>query len=156
IVGYLVLFSAPLHAQTTAARPDRGMMPNATYSVSDIENINLQNGNVSLSIPLASLPPIAGGKLSWSINAYYNSKPWDIPRLQLLAQTFGYHPFVVDTPQVADVGGWRISDRYYLEIREAHLDFDYQLPQTTDSDYPLMVNNTYYKAILRMPDGAEH
>ena len=48
-----------------AARPERGTMPNRTYSLSDIENISLQNGNVNLSIPLASLPPIAGGKLSW-------------------------------------------------------------------------------------------
>ncbi len=155
-IGWLFSTSAQLNAQTTAARPDRGTMPNASYSISDLENINLQNGNVSLAIPLASLPPIAGGKLSWTINAYYNSKPWDIPRQQLLAQTFGYHPYVVDAPQVADTGGWRISDRYYLEIREAHSDFDYQLPPATDSDYSLMVNNSWYKVMLRMPDGAQH
>jgi hypothetical protein len=57
-----------------ASRPDRGVMPNGSYAISDIENINVLNGNVNIRIPLASLPPIAGGKLSWTITAQYNSK----------------------------------------------------------------------------------
>ena len=68
-VGALILmvgFSSLALGQQTAARPDRGTMPGATYQTSDIENISLSNGNVNLSIPLASLPPMAGGKLSWT------------------------------------------------------------------------------------------
>src|ERR1044072_6595741 len=84
----ILLLSGPLTlAQTTAARPDRGTRPNGSYSVSDVENISLQNGNLNLNIPLASLPPIAGGKLSWSLNAHYNSKVWDVSRTQQLGQT---------------------------------------------------------------------
>ena len=52
-----------------AVRPERGTMPNRAYSLSDIEQISIENGNVHLSIPLASLPPIAGGKLSWTVSA---------------------------------------------------------------------------------------
>ena len=47
----LLLLPASLAAQNTAARPDRGIMPGASYSVSDIENINLSNGNLGLTIP---------------------------------------------------------------------------------------------------------
>jgi hypothetical protein len=36
----LTVSSLPVIAQTTAARPDRGMKPNGSYSVSDIESIN--------------------------------------------------------------------------------------------------------------------
>src|ERR1700752_5436445 len=84
---FLTLAIVCLHAaiglgQTTAARPDRGTMPNSSYAVSDIESISLQNGNVNLNIPLASLPPIAGGKLSWTISANYNSKLWNVTRYQ--------------------------------------------------------------------------
>jgi hypothetical protein len=43
----MALGSLPVMAQTPAARPDRGIKPNASYSVSDIESINLQNGNLS-------------------------------------------------------------------------------------------------------------
>ncbi|HET9786580.1 MAG TPA: hypothetical protein VFP47_05585, partial [Pyrinomonadaceae bacterium] len=84
VFGALVtlLWPASLAAQNTAARPDRGIMPGASYSVSDIENINLSNGNLQLSIPLASLPPIAGGKLKLTLNATYNSKLWNITRTE--------------------------------------------------------------------------
>jgi len=40
-----------------AARPDRGVMPNGSYAVSNIENINVLNGNVNIRIPLASKKP---------------------------------------------------------------------------------------------------
>lgn len=68
-------------AQQTAARPDRGIGL-SSYAISDIESINLTNGNLNLSIPLASLPPIAGGKLSLGWRAVYNSKLWNIIRDQ--------------------------------------------------------------------------
>ena len=64
-------------AAQSAARPDKGIQPIGTYSVSDIENVNLTNGNVNLDIQLAALPPMAGGKLSWNLNAIYNSKLWN-------------------------------------------------------------------------------
>ncbi|MFL6255318.1 MAG: hypothetical protein ACJ74T_09855, partial [Pyrinomonadaceae bacterium] len=78
----LALLCAPTAAQQgqTAARPDRGVNPGGAYSVSDVENISLQNGNVNLSIPLASLPPITGGKLSLTVRANYNSKLWNVVR----------------------------------------------------------------------------
>src|SRR5258708_4263541 len=69
-------------SQQTAARPDRGIMPGASYSVSDTENISLSNGNLNLSIPLAGLPPIAGGKLKFTLSAVYNSKLWNVTRFQ--------------------------------------------------------------------------
>jgi RHS repeat-associated protein len=152
----LLLGSASAVAQVTAARPDRGMMPNGSYAVSDIERINLQNGNVNLEIPLASLPPIAGGKLSWTIKAHYNSKLWDITRSQAIGQAFDLseHYYEVDTPQIN--GGWRVSGQYMIEIRDAQDDFDYEMPPEADQDYPLMVNHSWYKVVLLMPDGTEH
>jgi hypothetical protein len=155
----LLLGATAVYSQTTAARPDRGTRPNGSYSVSDIENISLQNGNVNLNIPLASLPPMAGRKLSWSLNAQYNSKVWDVSRTQQIGQGFDGEPqyYVVDNVQQSDRGGWRITGQYSLEIRDAHNDFDYQLPPVgQEPDYSLMVNHTWYKVVLIMPDGSEH
>ena len=42
LLAVLFLSAANVIAQTTAARPDRGTMPNGSYAVSDIENISLQ------------------------------------------------------------------------------------------------------------------
>lgn len=154
----LFLSATTVFAQTTAARPDRGTMPNGSYSVSDIENISLQNGNLNLNIPLASLPPIAGGKLSWSLNAQYNSKIWDVVRTQAIGEDFDHHLhyYVVDSVQQTDRGGWRVTGQYQIEIRNAHDDFNYQLPPVADQDYPLMLNYNWYKVMLVMPDGSEH
>jgi RHS repeat-associated protein len=143
-----------------AARPDRGTMPNRTYSVTDVENISLQNGNVNLSIPLASLPPIAGGKLSWTVSAHYNSKLWNVTREQANAEQLTWAPYNFNTPQISDSSGWRIGGAYRFQFRNANEDF-YRLWYPGNSGLPyqelsLLNNNQWYKVVLVMPDGSEH
>lgn len=132
----LALFCAPAAAQQgqTAARPDRGVNPGGAYSVSDIENISLQNGNVNLSIPLASLPPMAGGKLSLTVRATYNSKLWNVVREEIENGSPAQR-YVVDRPQLSDAGGWKVDARYYIDFREARDDFWYLDPvMASDTD----------------------
>lgn len=95
-----------------ASRPDRGVMPNGSYSVSDIENINVLNGNVNIRIPLASLPPIAGGKLSWTISAQYNSKAWNVTRYQQNDDPLTWQPYNIETPGTD--AGWSIGNTYTM------------------------------------------
>jgi RHS repeat-associated protein len=156
----LLLSVAIAVGQDAAARPDRGVMPGGSYSVSDIENISLQNGNLNLEIPLAALPPIAGGKLSWVIKARYNSKLWNITRAQADAPDNEYHPYVIDTPQLSDLGGWRVTGQYIISIRRAEDDFAYLTEIPPDSlpynEYQLLINYNWYKVVLSMPDGSEH
>ncbi len=157
-VYFLVIFvlgGSAVLGQTTAARPDRGPTPSGSYSVSDVENISLQNGNVNLDITLASLPPLAGGKLSWNFNAYYNSKIWDVVRSEQIGEAFDLseHYYVVDTVQQSDRGGWRLTGQYSIGIRDAPDDFNYQIPPVGDEpDRSLLINNSWYKVVLQMPD----
>lgn len=143
----------------TAARPDRGVNPGGAYSVSDVENISLQNGNVNLSIPLAALPPVAGGKLSLTLRAYYNSKLWNVVREEKEAG-FPVQRYVVDRPQLSDAGGWSVEGRYFVNFREAREDFDYLPPVVSIStdlpEYNRLTYNNWYKVVVRTPDGAEH
>jgi RHS repeat-associated protein len=172
-IGLAFILSISLSVMTraqgtqTAARPDRGLMPAGSYSISDIENISLTNGNLNLSIPLASLPPMAGGKLSLTIRATYNSKLWNVVRTENQLGTFaGCGSWVVDTPQLSDLGGWHIGGGGYgLYFRNAHEDFDYSVPNPPGSgqdceanltERGLLSNYQWYKLILVTPDGAEH
>jgi hypothetical protein len=159
-LALLALNTALVSGQDTpAARPDRGVRPNGTYSVSDVENISLQNGNVNLNIPLASLPPIAGGKLSFGFSAFYNSKVWDVVRTEQIGTAFDLSQeyYVVDSVQQGDRGGWRVTGQYGIEIRDAHQDFNYQIPPVGDEpDRTLLNNYNWYKVLLVMPDGSEH
>ncbi|HEX3253496.1 MAG TPA: DUF2341 domain-containing protein, partial [Pyrinomonadaceae bacterium] len=159
-----LLWPVSSEAQPTAARPDRGIMPGASYSVSDVENISLTNGNMQLSIPLASLPPMAGGRLKFTVNAVYNSKLWNVTRQEnRLGQFYGCPSWVVDTPQLSDLGGWRIPFGYQLVFRNAHEDFDYVVPApspTADCESDVQeqqrLQSQYYRVVLKGPDGAEH
>lgn len=141
-----------------ASRSDRGTMSNGSYSISDIENINVLNGNVNIRIPLASLPPIAGGKLSWTISAQYNSKVWDVTRYQQNDDPLSWQPYNLETPGTE--GGWSIGNAYTMFFRNANDDFQ-RLWYPGNSGVPqwdldLINNNQWWKVVLRMPDGSEH
>jgi RHS repeat-associated protein len=158
-----LLMSGSVLAQSpqTAARPDRGTNPAGAYAVSDIESVNLQNGNVNLSIPLASLPPIAGGKLSWTISAHYNSKLWDVTRHEesVFGINMGYRTYVVDTPQQSARGGWSVGGGYRIIFRDAKEDFDYLVPPYSEgihNEWHRLNDHNWKKVILITPNGEEH
>ena len=141
-----------------AARPDRGNAVNRNYVISDIENINLQNGNVQLAIPLAALPAIAGGKLSWTVNAHYNSKLWDVLRMQIDQGDLQWAPYVVDVPGAG--GGWTIGGQYVMQFRNSNDDFS-RAWYSANSGLPqwelnLLNNFQWWKIVLVFPDGSEH
>ena len=72
------LFSvSDLWAQDTEV-PERGLQVTGSYRLGDIETVNTKNGNVLLSVPLASLPPGRGGNPGFQLSLNYNSKLWDI------------------------------------------------------------------------------
>lgn len=156
VVPFFVIFNMALGQE--ASRPDRGLIPNGSYSISDIENINVLNGNVNLRIPLAALPPIAGGKLSWTLSAQYNSKLWDMTRYQQNDDQLSWQPYVIDTPGAG--GGWRIGSVYNFQFRNANEDLD-RLWYPGNSGLPqwelnLINNYQWWKVVLLMPDGSEH
>jgi RHS repeat-associated protein len=158
IVCLLFFFLFPIGTiGQTAARPDRGVQPSGSYSISDIEDINLSTGNVSLSIPLAALPPIAGGKLSLTLRATYNSKLWDVTRHQVRQTEPPIYDYIFDTPQLSQSGGWSVYGGYRLLFRESHEDFDWAFPTSNESDFNYLSQHQYWhKRFIVTPDGAEH
>jgi len=136
-----------------AARPDRGIGPGSSYAVSDIENINLTNGNVNLSIPLASLPPVAGGRLGLVVRAEYDSKLWDRAGLEAEAALGGR--YTRNVIQLGD-GGWGVSGgSYYISAHQLQEDYTPIPPASSlDPEYPF--TNYRWKMMLTTPDGARH
>ena len=144
--------------QESAGRPDRGTGGNGTQASSGIDNVNLQNGNVSMQIPLASLPPIAGGKLSYTLNAYYNSSLWNANRKEVVGEQAGCDvTYTQETVGLAENGDWRIGGQYEIMFRDASQDYDYLLPSSSQcgADYYAM-QGRFFKPVLKMPDGSEH
>jgi RHS repeat-associated protein len=138
-----------------AARPDRGVMPTSSYAISDIENINLTNGNLNLSIPLASLPPIAGSKLGFTLRAEYNSKGWDTVREELISDPLNPVTKYVVT-HLQQSGGWRVGGAYQVSFEDVTWDYQWRQPAQTDPEYNLLTQNRWSKVMLVTPDGATH
>ena len=130
------------------------MVPPGSYVISDIESISLTNGNVNLSIPLASLPPMAGGKLSWTVSAVYNSKLWDVVKAETEAED-PWPAYVNAQPQVSSEGGWLVGGIYSIYQRESHFDYNWHL-YSSDDDYNYLRDKQWYKMYLMTPDGATH
>ncbi len=64
---------------------------------------------------------------------------------------------MIDTPQLSDLGGWRVTGQYIISIRRAQDDFAYLTDIPPDSlpynEYQLLINYNWYKVVLTMPDG---
>jgi hypothetical protein len=155
-VALVLILSSAVTAQdppTSAARPDRGRNTQGTYAVSDIESINLTNGNLSLSIPLASLPAIAGGKLSWTIQANYNSKLWNLKNDERPADlTHLNQPYFHELLPRSNDGGWKIGEAYNLEIH----DVDQDVTQMSCQGAGCVGTDYRWRYTLHTPDGSAH
>src|SRR5690348_5369085 len=78
---FSLLISIPLEAQgpsPTVIIPQRGVTPAGFYAISDMETIDAVGGNLSLKIPIGSLPPGRTG-FAASLALIYNSSiyAWD-------------------------------------------------------------------------------
>ncbi|HKO45275.1 MAG TPA: DUF2341 domain-containing protein [Pyrinomonadaceae bacterium] len=78
---YLLFLVLTLSATYVTAQqdqtPKRGFQAGGSYALSDIETINTGNGNLILSIPLASLPAGRGTAPGAGLRLLYNSKMFD-------------------------------------------------------------------------------
>jgi hypothetical protein len=54
----------------------RGFAADKAFQVGDVDNVNLFNGNLVLTIPIGGSYP-AGGGLSYGLTLVYNSNVWD-------------------------------------------------------------------------------
>lgn len=150
LVGVFIIST---NAQT-AVRPDRGIMPVGSYSVSDIETVNMTNGNMHLAIPLARLAPMAGGKLSAMIPAYYDSKLWDARQVERQDEDDVIYP--VSLPQLSPHGGWKIGGWPYT-LAAHNLSEDYSfIPVPLDPEYNSLLFDGWHKLMLTGPDGSTH
>ncbi len=72
----LALFCVvPLAAEQLPSRT-RGLSADSVYQVGDLDNVNLFNGNLSLTIPIGQTYPVSP-RLSYRLTLVYNSNVWD-------------------------------------------------------------------------------
>lgn len=158
--GPMIVFVSLGVSQTTT-RPDRGFGGGGSFQSTDIDSISLQNGGVNLHIPLASLPPMSGGKLAYTLEATYNSKLWQVNHGETHHQgTLGCDKYPTVSVGGAEGAGWQIGAGYTVFFRQAWDDFGYyaisEQCEGNQTIYNAMILHRWFKPMLRSPDGSEH
>lgn len=155
ILRQLILLIAILLVITTRANgqsgssPDRGFKPTGSYSISDIESINLENGNLSLNVPLASLPP-GRGSLTGGVSLIYNSKLWDAKCAGDTLAPNG-QPITLTGLNLNQDGGWRYGIDFSLRLL-------YKFDTSCGSPECSLDRgaNAQWKLQVIFPDGSQH
>ncbi|HEV8589215.1 MAG TPA: discoidin domain-containing protein, partial [Pyrinomonadaceae bacterium] len=140
--------------------PKRGFNPGNSFALSDIESINMTNGNMMVHFPLGSLP--AGrGSLSAAINLIYNNKyynsrtSWfeDNGRFNCGLQPCYYQK--TELGYTTD-GGWRYGLGYSWELIDKFSDGSLHPGQQCTIDDAYLDMTYRYKLKLTLPDGSSH
>lgn len=150
---FLSMF-ALVHAQKRV--PDRGFKANTPFATHDLDAVNLTNGNLFISLPLASLPKGRGDSPDFPISLNYNSKLWDMRRevrFDGFPDENGSTKYFAETLVPAVDGGWTIGVGYRL-VLSSRLDFEPGAP--CDGSIDMQRNAYAFKLQLRFPDGIEH
>jgi hypothetical protein len=107
VIGTLLVYQSGIAQETRGTiAPVKGFQPAYSYSLDQVESINLSNGALGLRIPLAELPPGAGG-LTANVSLIYNSK------------LFSATPQDTSAEPIYDLraefqGGWMLNTGYTL------------------------------------------
>jgi hypothetical protein len=151
LVLAVVVITVAAHSQGSEPQdPKRGMQPGAPLSISDIENINLANGNLSLNMPLVNLPK-GRGPGGW-IGYVYNSKLYKPIGEEILV---GIEMTDQNVLYPSDDGGWRETNslNYQLKLTNRLAGLD-PIPCTSATVLDYQKNVYKWKLEVIMPDGA--
>ncbi len=145
------LWAQPTPPAGERGKGGRGWRPGGGFLVSDVETINMVNGNVLLRIPLASLPAGRGGS-GFTLELRYNSQIWDVePSLITSGQDSDGNDTYESrhTLQMSAQGGWRYGFEYGLELED-------RTALTGGNECRTIFDKYNTKMRVHFPDGSAH
>ncbi len=158
----LVLLAIILTASAALAQNKdqaRGIQAGSAYSISDIENVNLSNGNLMLNIPLASLPGGRGTSPPFTVALRYDSKLWDTTREDRADGTnneLGLN-YSRELLKKGEHAGWKLDTGGYVLILRNRMDTepekDCNGPNSL-GEAAFVQNGYIYRLEMRLPDGS--
>jgi RHS repeat-associated protein len=136
----VLLFAVPvLAAADVHPNSEGGFAPEKAFQVGEIDNINMFNGNLVLTIPIGTSYPVGGG-LSYGLTLVYNSTPWLFQQRTDPISNVTYNQAYPEPRSNAGLG-WQISLGRLFE------------PGQTVNGLPVNNSNNW---IYQGPDGNEH
>lgn len=171
-LGWLCLMVPGLWGQGKTAgqeASERGFVPTGSYQLSEIETVNTKNGNVTLVVPLASLPPGRGGNPGFELTLNYNSNLRDflVQHEWNSERTLPGDPYYREVQMVGEAfgsPGWRYNYDYRVDVQDRNQHRRGHYPNYCDGE-PLtpgggdeFIAKHWYRYQVRMvfPDGSVH
>jgi RHS repeat-associated protein len=151
-----LLFSCALlvRAQSQNNAPERGFHAGGSYALSEIETLSRSSGELSLNIPLGTLPPGRGG-LAAKLSLLYSSKLWDT--VEGVACSVHGTPAQESVLTQSQDGGWRYGYQYYLKLDTIKIPLTEEYCNGKIPPTHCELGITYpYQLVLVTPDGAQH
>ena len=93
---------------------DSGFTPYGAFQRSDIDSVNIKNGNLIVHIPIASYPQ-RGGTLKLSYSARYNSTVWAVQTLTNPITGKATQHWAFKSGGIGVVQDQSINQKYYLD-----------------------------------------
>src|SRR5438270_11983000 len=84
------VITAPIFAQVVSPNVEKGITPGKAFDFSDVDNVNLFNGNLGVSIPLGQEYSV-NSSLSYRLVLHYSGNAWEhaIRDEEILRQDLG-------------------------------------------------------------------
>jgi hypothetical protein len=120
LVAWLVCPSLAAYGQLTTAE-EKGLPPNATFDGSTIDQVNLTNGNLHISIPILSVKQRGGTTLSW--NFIYDTQSWLrhwIPNTDCTTKVCDPPGNYIGEPNANVTSGWRLTSPFNWLVTNIH------------------------------------
>jgi RHS repeat-associated protein len=151
LISLCTFFAVLASAQTAPleTKPQRGFLPSAVYSLSELDSINTVNGNLSLRIPLASLPPGRAGH-SFDVELLYHSQIYDIS----IGRRMSPSSNEVLTQELTNgkTGGWHYNF--------SNIGVDFEIRQTLSGGWNCTTDGLpamrLYRLRIGLADGSQH
>jgi RHS repeat-associated protein len=159
---FLMLLTATVLWAQEERTPARGYQAGNSYSFSDLENVNLTNGNLMLNIPLAALTGRGSGG-GVQVTLRYNSKLWDTMREDRSDGTpvpdvpgAGYD-YSRDLLRKGEYAGWKLDSGLYTLVVRNRQDQEPERPclgPSSGGEAGFVQNGFMWRVEMRLPDGS--
>jgi RHS repeat-associated protein len=143
-----ILFPVASLAQLTTAE-EKGLPTNSVFSGGDVDVVNLENGNLHISIPLASVAQRGGSTLKWAF--VYDTQAWEkqwvlYPCNLRSCQPPGYY---VPETNTNVASGWRVVSPSSWTVGSTQSGI-------IDCQGPGFSYTQYTNFVVTDPEGAQH
>jgi RHS repeat-associated protein len=147
----LMVFGA-MHGKAQDEHSQQNYHPGIPYSISDIENINLTNGNLMLNFNFGSVK--GRGSAMSALTLKYNSKLYE-SETETALDSSGQQATQLFLRQ-SDEGGWKYDDDYRLKLISRNDGQDHPIQISDSCGKPNYKSVYVWKLMMYFPDGSQH